>query len=92
MERGDLVTQAELFNALDSVTVLPVTSPLIEAPLLRIPVQPDAGNGLQRASRVMVDKVMTVKRDKLGSASGHLAADTLVEVERCLTAFLGIAK
>ena len=45
---------------------------------------PGAGNGLEKASQVMVDKAMTVKRDKVGSAFGRVDADTLVEVERCL--------
>jgi len=40
----------------------------------------------------MVDKAMTVKRDKLGQAFGYIDADTLVEIERCLALFLGIAK
>jgi mRNA interferase MazF len=40
----------------------------------------------------MVDKAMTVKRDKLGQAFGHIDADLMVEVERCLAVFLGIAK
>jgi mRNA interferase MazF len=60
--------------------------------LLRITVQPDAGNGLQKPSQVMVDKAMTVKRDKLGPSFGRINVDALVAVERCLVVFLGIAK
>jgi mRNA interferase MazF len=40
----------------------------------------------------MVDKAMTVKRDKVGQAFGRINADAMVEVERCLAVFLGIAK
>jgi PemK-like, MazF-like toxin of type II toxin-antitoxin system len=65
---------------------------IVNAPLLRITVQPDAGNGLQKPSQVMVDKAMTVKRDKLGPSFGRINADALMEVERCLAVFLGIAK
>jgi mRNA interferase MazF len=72
--------------------VLPVTSTLIAAPLLRVTVQPSPGNGLHKPSQVMVDKVMTVKREKVGQAFGSLDADALVEIERCLAVFLGIAK
>ena len=90
--RHALVIQAEQFNEHSTVTVLPVTSTLIGAPLLRITVQPDAGNGLQKPSQVMVDKAMTVKRDKVGPSFGRVDADSLVEVERCLAVFLGIAK
>ncbi|OGB32943.1 MAG: growth inhibitor PemK [Burkholderiales bacterium RIFCSPLOWO2_12_FULL_61_40] len=75
-----------------TVTVLPVTSTLVAAPLLRITVPPSTENGLQKPSQVMVDKVVTVKRDKVGQTFGRINADTLVEVERCLAVFLGIAK
>ncbi|MDP4027436.1 MAG: type II toxin-antitoxin system PemK/MazF family toxin [Gallionella sp.] len=69
-----------------------MTGTLVAAPLLRVTVQPSAENGLQKPSQVMVDKAMTVKRDKVGRAFGRIDADALVEVERCLAVFLGIAK
>lgn len=108
MRRGDLVTiampgdfgkpqpalviQADLFDEHATVTVLPVTGTLVAAPLLRIAVRPNAENGLKKPSQVMVDKAMTVKRDKVGASFGHIDADAMVEVERCLAVFLGIAK
>jgi mRNA interferase MazF len=90
--RPALVIQADQFDEHATVTVLPVTSALVAAPLLRITVQPSVGNGLQQLSQVMVDKAMTVKRDKIGQAFGRIDVDVLVEVERCLAVFLGIAK
>ncbi|MFN3847369.1 MAG: type II toxin-antitoxin system PemK/MazF family toxin, partial [Paracoccaceae bacterium] len=90
--RPALVIQADHFSEHGSVTVLPITSTLVAAPLLRVTVQPSAENGLQKPSQVMVDKVMTVKRDKVGPAFGRIEADALVEVERRLAVFLGIAK
>lgn len=90
--RPALVIQANQFSEHSSATVLPITSTIIAAPLLRITVHPSAENGLRKPSQVMVDKAMTVKRDKLGQAFGHIDADTLVQVERCLAVFLGIAK
>jgi mRNA interferase MazF len=90
--RPALVIQANHFRDHASVTVLPVTSLLVDAPLLRITVQPSPENGLQKPSQVMVDKALTVMRDKLGPAFGRIDEDTLVEVERSLTVFLGIAK
>jgi mRNA interferase MazF len=89
--RPALVIQANQFSEHTSVTVLPVTSTPVAAPLLRITVQPNAENGLQKPSQVMVDKAMTVKRDKLGPAFGRIDANVMVEVERCLAVFLGIA-
>ena len=90
--RPALVIQADPFDAHTTVTVLPVTSTLVAAPLLRITVQPSTQNGLQKLSQVMVDKAMTVKCDKVGSAFGRIETDALIEVERCLAMFLGIAK
>jgi mRNA interferase MazF len=108
MNRGDLVTvamqgefgkarpalviQADLFSPSATLTILPITSTLLEAPLLRVTVQPSAENGLQKTSQVMVDKAMTVKRDKAGSVFGRVQAQTMIEIERCLAVFLGIAK
>ena len=90
--RPALVIQADQFDEHATVTVLPVTSTLVAAPLFRITVQPSAENGLQKASQVMVDKAMTVKRDKIGQAIGRIDLDVMVEVERSLAVFLGIAK
>ena len=90
--RPALVIQTDLFNDHTTVTVLPVTSTLIAAPLLRVTIQPSAENGLQKPSQIMVDKIMTLKRDKAGQVFGRIDADTFVNVERCLAVFLGIAK
>ena len=90
--RPALVIQADQFDEHATVTVLPVTSTLVAAPLLRIKVQPDAENGLQKPSQVMVDKTMTITRDRVGPTFGRMDGDAMVEVERCLAVFLGIAK
>jgi len=90
--RPALVIQADPFSAHASVTVLPITSTLVAAPLLRVTVQPGAENGLQKPSQVMVDKAITVRREKIGPAFGRIDARTLATVERCLAVFLGIAK
>ena len=72
--------------------VLPVTSPLLAAPLLRATVRPSAVNGLRKPARMMIGKAMTVKRGKAGAAFGRIGREAMVEVERCLAVFLGIAK
>lgn len=108
MRRGDLVTiamqgdfgkprpalviQADQFGEHATATVLPVTGTLVEAPMLRVTVQPSEASGLQKPSQVMVDKAMTVKREKLGPAFGCIDKDALQEVDRSLAVFLGIAK
>jgi mRNA interferase MazF len=90
--RPALVIQVDQFSEHSSVTVLPMTSTMIEAPLLRIAVQPSAENGLQKPSQVMIDKTMTVKREKVKEIFGRIDADAMIEIERCLAVFLGIAK
>lgn len=90
--RPALVIQADQFDQHATVTVLPVTSTTVAAPLLRISVRPDASNGLLKPSQIMVDKAMTVRRDKVGPTFGRIDVDSLVEVERSLAVFLGIAK
>ncbi|NVZ10245.1 type II toxin-antitoxin system PemK/MazF family toxin [Allochromatium humboldtianum] len=90
--RPALVIQADQFNEHATVTVLPLTSVLVAAPLLRITIEPSTENGLQKPSQVMLDKAVTVKRDKIGAAFGRIDANAMVEVERCLAVFLGIVK
>lgn len=90
--RPALVIQADLFNAHVTATVLPVTSTLVDAPLIRILVQPSTKSGLPSPSQIMVDRVMTVKRDKIGKTLGRIDAVAMIEVERCLAVFLGIVK
>ena len=88
--RPALVVQADQFDALATVTVLPVTSTLVDAPLMRITVEADAHNGLSKPSQVMADKVVTVKRDKVGPAFGTASDELMLTVSRALTVFLGI--
>lgn len=88
--RPALVIQPDFFDALASVTVLPITSEVRAAPLLRILAHPTEGNGLRKRSQVMIDKTQTVPRAKIGSTIGRLEAETLVEVDRALATFLGI--
>jgi mRNA interferase MazF len=89
--RPGLVIQSDLFEALGSVTLLPITSELRSAPLLRIPVEPTGTNGLRKKSQIMIDKTQTVPVDKVGSAIGRLDPDEIVAVDRALAVFLGIA-
>ena len=107
MRRGDLVTvamsgdfgkprpalviQSDHFDATATVTVLLISSTLVDAPLIRLAVEPTAENGLHKPSQVMVDKAMTVRRDRVGAPFGRLEDDTMVAVNRSLVLFLGFA-
>ncbi len=90
--RPALVIQSDQFNEHATVTVLLVSSMLVDAPLLRVTVKPSETNGLQKPSQVMVDKAMTLKRDKLGEVFGSANDAEMLEVGRCLAVFLGIAR
>ena len=107
MRRGDLVTvalqgdygkprpalviQSDFFADHPSVTVLPITSERRQAPLFRIGVEPDVKNGLKKSSQVMVDKAMTVPREKVGNTFGHLDDAAMLAINRALALFLGFA-
>ena len=107
MRRGDLVTaalqgdqgkprpalivQADVFSALGAVTVLPITSTLIDSPLVRLTVEPSAATGLTRRSQIMVDKIQTPGRTKIGEVFGRLDDAMMVSVNRAMALFLGIA-
>jgi mRNA interferase MazF len=87
--RPPLVIQSDLFAAHPSVTVLPITGHLVEAPLLRIPIGPESG--LERISQVQIDKAQTPRRERIGAVIGRVDGATLAAVNRALAVFLGLA-
>ena len=89
--RPALVIQSDLFPETATVTVLLLTSTVVDAPLIRLPVDPSAENGLHALSHVMIDKAMSVRADKLGPSFGRLDDATMLSVNRALALFLGIA-
>lgn len=107
MRRGDLVTvalqgdlgkprpaliiQADSYGDTASVVILPVTSAVQKAPLLRLSVDPTPLNGLRKPSDVMIDKPSTIHRSKVGAPFGRLLDHQMVEIARLLAVFLGIA-
>lgn len=64
---------------------------LADAPLIRTTIEPNPTNGLRRRSQVMVDKAMSVKRDKVGATIGRLDAEAMLAVTRALAVFFAIA-
>jgi mRNA interferase MazF len=88
--RPAVIIQDDRFDT-DSVTICPFTTDPTDAPLFRLPIEPSRGNGLDTVSRIMVDKVSTVRRAKLGAKVGILDDASLVQLNRALVVFLGIA-
>lgn len=89
--RPVVVVQDDRFDATASVTVCPLTTNPVEAPLTRIAVEPSSLNGLNEPSRLMVDKVTTMPRANLRDHLGHLPEEDLVRLNRALIVFFGLA-
>jgi len=89
--RPAVVIQSDLFDEHPSVTILPLTSTLRNAPLFRVQIDPSEQNSLHSVSEVMVDKITTVPREKVGQVFGCLPKEEMVTIERAIALFLGIA-
>ena len=90
--RPAVVVQSDLFNETHpSITLLPLTSTIVDAPLIRLTIDPGRENGLTRVSQVMVDKVLTLPREKIGRAIGSLDDEVMTRITRALSVWLGIA-
>lgn len=90
--RPVVIVQDDRFDATASVTVCPLTSNPVEAPLIRIAVEPTASTGIEQPSKVMVDKIATIPRANLGDHLGRLAHADLIRLDRALVVFLGLAE
>lgn len=92
--RPAVIVQDDLFDATSSVAVVPMTSSLLDAPLIRIRISGGDGrlSGLDHDSDVMIDKLTTVRRSNVHTRVGRLSAEQLVEIERAIMAFLGLAR
>ena len=88
--RPVVIVQSDLFADRDSVTVCLLSSTLIDAPLFRVRVVPGTHNRLRKASDVMVDKLMTVKRTRLTTALGSLTTDEIASLDRALARWLSL--
>ncbi len=86
-----VIIQDDRFDTTDSLTVCGFTTDPGDAPLVRLPIRPSAGNGLRSVSRIMVDKITTVPRTKMGSRIGRLADEDILRLNRAVIVFLGIA-
>lgn len=90
MPRPVVIVQDDRFDATASITVCPFTTNPVEAPLIRLPIDPSEENGLDQPSQIMIDKVTTMPRSSLGKRLGRLRDDELVALNRALIVFLGL--
>ena len=89
--RPALILQDDSFAATQSVTICLFTTDPTDAPLMRVPVAPSPANGLREPSRLMIDKLTTVPRSRLGERLGVVDDAVLLQVARTVVLFLGIA-
>jgi mRNA interferase MazF len=89
--RPVVIVQDDRFGGTASITLCAFTPDPTRAPLLRLRIEPSETNGLRETSSIMVDKVTTVSRDKLGERIGRLADEDVVRLNRALMLFLGLA-
>lgn len=89
--RPALVIQSDALGGTDSVLVCLLTSTLRDAPLFRLTLQPDAGNGLHAPSQIMADKIVAVRRDRCGAVFGQVDDAALISLNRLLALMVGIA-
>lgn len=90
--RAAVIVQEDRFEATSSITLCAFTTDPTDAPLLRMLVEPSDRNGLSSASRLMIDKITTVPKARLGKRLGKLNDDDIVRLDRALTVFLGLAR
>jgi mRNA interferase MazF len=89
--RPVVILQDDRFDMTNSVTVCAFTTDPTDAPLFRLLIRPSEGNGLRTECRLMVDKITTVAKTKIGAHVGRLADEDMVRLNRAVLVFLGIA-
>lgn len=89
--RPAVIVQDDRFDATESITVCVFTTDPTEAPLFRLAVAPDAQNGLLATSRLMVDKITTVPKTRVGDRIGRLGDADVARLNRAIAVFMGLA-
>jgi mRNA interferase MazF len=90
--RPAVIIQDDDFDATQSITICAFTTDPTEAPLFRIPIEPSDRNGLHAQSNLMVDKIITVPKTKLGSRLGRLDDEDILRLNQAILVFLGLAR
>ena len=89
--RPVVTIQDDSFDATDSITICAFTTDETDAPLFRLPFEPNERNGLPAACRLMVDKITTVPKTKVGARVGRLDDEDIVRLNQAVLVFLGLA-
>jgi mRNA interferase MazF len=89
--RPAVILQDDAFDATASITLCPFTTHAVDAPLIRLSIEPSDANGLRIDSQLMIDKITTVSKKKLESRVGRLSDEDLIRMNRAVVVFLGLA-
>jgi len=89
--RPVVIVQDDRFDDTRSITVCSLTTNTTEAPLFRIRVEPSERNGLRAICRLMVDKITTLPKVKVGTRVGRLDDEDILRLNQALLVFLGLA-
>lgn len=89
--RPVVIVQDDSFDATNSITVCAFTTDETQAPLFRLPIEPNERNGLRATCRLMVDKITTVSKSKIGLQIGRLDSEDILRLNRVMLVFLGLA-
>ncbi len=90
--RPVVIVQDDRFDATASITVCPLTTNPLDAPLTRIDVEVTAATGIEQPSKIMIDKITTMPRANVRDHLGRLADADLIRLDRALLVFLGLAE
>lgn len=89
--RPAVVIQSDFFNSTHaSVTVCPLTSYIADASLFRLSIEPSSENGLKSTSQIMVDKISTLKIEKVRETIGKIQEDQLNELNNAIRLWLDL--
>ena len=89
--RPAVVVQSDLFNPTHaSLTICPITSDCVDAPLFRLTLPPGTRTGLRGVSQVMIDKVVSVPRGAISAEIGECDARELEAVDDGVRRWLGL--
>jgi mRNA interferase MazF len=89
--RPVVIVQDDSIDATDSITICAFTTDQTDAPLFRVPVERNQRNGLRATCRLMVDKITTIPKRKVGARVGRLDEEDILRLNQAMLVFLGLA-
>ncbi|MGB4862461.1 MAG: type II toxin-antitoxin system PemK/MazF family toxin [Tepidiformaceae bacterium] len=95
--RPAVVVQDEAFEGIDSVTVCMFTTTTVDTEIagvadVRPGVIPSELNGLAESSQIMVDKITTLRVEKVGRRLGELSEADVQALDEALMVYLGLTR